>query len=473
MSKNIVNFTEPHMLANMPSDTPVLVGLSGGADSTALLHIMCRLREKLGFELYAAHLNHGIRTEQYQNEADRDEEFCKQLCSSLGVTLFVEHLDLPSLSAKSGRSIETEARAARYSFFTRVMNENGISILATAHNADDNFETQLINICRGCGTDGLCGIPKVRELKGVKNGIVVRPILSLSKNEILEYCRNSGLSYVTDSTNFEDDCTRNIIRHRVIPELVKLFPAALNASERLSEHALEDSDYLKQTAEKLILEWNGSIKPEAINALHPAVKKRIFMLAFSKASAESLESVHISSLSQLCKTAKEGSSSSLPNRMRAVICRGELVFEKDVRGSLIEKPRYDIKLGSGINEIPNTAFAVLIESVDTEKTEYICLKNNEYALYAQATLRGIDTSDLYARSRQGGESIRDGDMSKKIKKLMCDKKVSVTDRDSLPLIYSGGELVYVPLCAVSDRAKSQSVTGLQISIYKLHTEKKK
>ncbi len=473
MSKNVINLTEPHLLANMPPDTPMLVGLSGGADSTALLHLLCVLREKLGFELYAAHLNHGIRTEQYQNEADRDEEFCKKLCSSLGVKLFVEHMDIPALSALSGRSIETEAREARYSFFAKVMNGHSIPILVTAHNADDNFETQILNICRGCGTDGLCGIPKVRELGEVENGVVVRPILSLSKSEIFEYCRNNNLSYVTDSTNFEDDCTRNIIRHRVIPELLTLFPASLKSSARLSEHALEDTDYITGEAEAMLSEWKGVIKLDVLNALHPALKKRMIISAFSSFSHERLEAVHISSICELCAAAKERASLSLPDRMRAKIRKGELIFEKDIKNEELEVPKYDIRLRLGLNMINGTDFAVLVEEEKHIDPDQISLQEKKYDFYSSAELYGVAPSALCAKNRQGGDTIRDGGMSKKIKKLMCDKKVELSDRDRLPLIYEGEELIYAPLCAVCDRARTKQTAALHISIYKNQTEKKK
>ncbi len=470
MSKNIVNFTEPHRLANMPPDTPVLVGLSGGADSTALLHILCSLREKLGFELYAAHLNHGIRTEQYQNEADRDEQFCKKLCSSLGVKLFVEHLDIPSLSAFSGRSLETEAREARYSFFAKVMNENNIPILATAHNADDNLETQILNLCRGCGTDGLCGIPRSRELKGVKNGIIIRPMLSVTKSEIFEYCRQNGLEYVTDSTNGEDECTRNIIRHRVIPELLSLFPAAHRASTRLSQAAIEDTEQLEAEAQKIFSEWSDKIDIRKLNALSPAIKKRIIRFAYSKVSDETLEEVHLSALCELCASNKEGSALSLPGLMRAKICVGELIFEKDIKKEPLARPDYNIKLKLGSNILENTDFAVMVET-DDASIDTLFEKGDAYTLYACAELYGVDASALFAKNRQSGDSIRDGGMSKKIKKLMCDKKVALADRELLPLIYEGDELIYVPLCALSDRARLAKGKKIRISIYKkLHGE---
>ena len=201
-------FKDPHLIAGLPLDAPVLLALSGGADSTALLHLLCGLRKIVQFPLYAVHVNHGIRGEHFGNEALRDQLFCEELCRSVNVELTVEQVDVPTLAKNSGQSLETAAREARYSAFARIMQSKGIKILVTAHNADDNFETQLFNLCRGCGIEGLCGIPESRPFPEA-NGCIARPLLSATKHEIFELCRQEGIEYVTDSTHLADDCVRN------------------------------------------------------------------------------------------------------------------------------------------------------------------------------------------------------------------------------------------------------------------------
>ena len=250
-------FKDPSHLSGYGKESPILLGLSGGADSSALLHLLCGYASKAGASIFAAHLNHGIRTEDYGNEADRDEEFCRELCQRLGVELFVKRLDIPKMAAKSGRSLESEAREARYEFFSEIMREKGIKILATAHNADDNLETQIYNISRGCGIEGLVGIPEVRPLESVDGGIVIRPILSAEKREILEYCKTNSIPYVTDSTNNEDEYTRNAIRHRIIPILEEMFPHLKRSSQKVSATAGEDADFILSTARQIVSE-NGN-----------------------------------------------------------------------------------------------------------------------------------------------------------------------------------------------------------------------
>ena len=207
----------------LPDTLPCLVAFSGGADSRLLLELTLRaLLERDGEEgrrqVVAAHLHHGIRGE----EADRDLIFCQRVCAELGVELVFDRVDVPAMAATSGESLETAARRARYDFFGRVMAEQGISVLMTAHHADDNLETVLERILRGSGTRGMGGIPAVRELIDPKTAavsVLYRPLLEWTRRDILAACAELGLEYVTDSTNREDGCLRNRIRHTVIPAL--------------------------------------------------------------------------------------------------------------------------------------------------------------------------------------------------------------------------------------------------------------
>ena len=235
-------FCEPHKLLKVNNTEPVLIALSGGADSCALLHLLSDARYDLGFKLYAAHVNHNIRTDSYGGEAERDERFCRELCDSLGVKLFVQSIDVPALAKERKTSMETAAREVRYSFFAKIMTENQIKILATAHNADDNLETQIFNLARGCGIEGMRGIPQIREFSEVSDGVIVRPIISAAKADIINFCCENDFEFVTDSTNFEDDCTRNRIRHNIIPELCSLFGAPQRAATRLSSLSSADAE---------------------------------------------------------------------------------------------------------------------------------------------------------------------------------------------------------------------------------------
>lgn len=179
----------------------VLVGFSGGADSALLLTLLSERRE---LRVCAAHLNHGIRGE----EAERDEEFCRRFCLGINIPFFSARIDIPRLAAERKAGIEETARRERYAFFRRICEEEGLDCIATAHNATDNAETVLLRLIRGSGTDGLCGIPPVRDN-------IIRPLLLCTKEEILSECGRRGIRYVHDSSNDNTEYRRNFIRHRI------------------------------------------------------------------------------------------------------------------------------------------------------------------------------------------------------------------------------------------------------------------
>jgi tRNA(Ile)-lysidine synthase len=466
MSQKHGFFVSPHALAGADRDAPVLVALSGGADSSALLHLLCRDAKEVGYPLYAAHVNHKIRTELFGNEADRDEQFCRELCDRLGVVLFVKTVDVPLLAKSSKQGLEEAARDARYAFFAEIMQKNGIRILATAHNADDNLETQIFNLSRGCAIEGICGIPPVRPFDAVIGGVATRPILRASKRDILDFCQREKIPFVTDSTNAIDDCTRNRIRLHVVPELRELFNSPERSAARLSISAAEDCDFILSTAKQFILDNGYEPEVSALCSLHRSPAKRVIALCFARCSSATLESVHVDAVIELVFQGREGASISLPDKKRAVIRCGRLIFEDDVRNA-DKKVSLDFcqPLNDGFNVVDGTDFAVMIDN--GEPSDNIERDGSQWQLYANAKIANAEISSLYAKNRAEGQTVTDGGVNKKVKKLMCDKKVDVRDRDTLPIIWSSEHIIYVPLCAVSDSVKTRDGKyDYQITVYK-------
>lgn len=456
-------FREPHGRLKINNAEPVLVALSGGADSTSLLHLLHKTSKLLGFPLYAAHVNHNIRTTEYGNEAARDEAFCKDLCQALGVTLFCLSADIPAIAAKLKISLETAARNERYSFFANIMTEHGIKILATAHNANDNLETQIFNLARGCGIDGISGIPEVRDFPLVDGGIIVRPILSATKTEILDYCRDNKLNFVTDSTNLLDDCTRNRIRHNIVPELCALFGTPEKAAARLSRLARADAEYLDSVAVEHLDGMGGIIELSKFNELHPAIASRVCSNAYREVTDTQLEQSHIDAVIKLAKAQVAHSSISLPQKIAARIEHGNLIFVKDEESKIREN--YEQPLSRGVNVVGNGEFLVLIGE-DHPKDELEC-NGASYSCFASAYIHTNEIDSLIARNRREGDLIRSAGMTKKVKKLLCDKKISLTDRDILPFICRQENIIYIPACAIADEViprKTEITTN--ISIYK-------
>lgn len=217
-----------------------IVALSGGADSVALLLIL----KQLGVSVSAAHCNFHLRGE----ESERDELFCVNLCERLGITLHRIHFDTQFYALQHKVSIEMAARDLRYRYFAQLAKDIEADGICVAHHRDDNVETVILNLLRGSGVDGLAGIAP-------KNGNILRPLLCISRQDILDYLQLQGQDYVTDSTNLEDDALRNRIRHHVIPLLESINPAA-------RENIAQTAKYLRQA--KTMLE--GLMDHDSVDA---------------------------------------------------------------------------------------------------------------------------------------------------------------------------------------------------------------
>lgn len=231
----IKKYIEAHNLCGRKDK--LLVGISGGADSVALL----RLLQEMGYDVEAAHCNFQLRGA----ESERDERFVTALCEKLEVTLHVRRFETSAYAASRKISIEMAARDLRYDWFRTLLKERGAAAIAVAHHREDNAETVLLNLIRGTGIAGLCGMQP-------KNGEVIRPLLDVSRGEIEDYLRHVGQPFVTDSTNLEDHCVRNKIRLNILPEMQGINPsvvasivetaARLNEAKRLVDKQMTRSE---------------------------------------------------------------------------------------------------------------------------------------------------------------------------------------------------------------------------------------
>ena len=317
-------------LSGLPKDTPILVAFSGGADSSVLLHLLVKEASQTGAPIYAAHVNHGIRGK----EADRDEEFCRKTAEKLGVPLFVLHADVPNEAKATGESIETAARRIRYEYFDRLMLEHDIPILATAHNANDNLETMLFHLVRGSGLSGLCGIPISRLCAG---GCIIRPMLAMTRAEILAYCEDNDISFVNDSTNVDTEYTRNRIRSEILPALTSIHPSAVENAARLAENLRADARCLDDMAKRFCTEMRRDFAVECkeITAAPSAIAHRALMLLYREISEGAvLEYAHLRALHRLAENAVPHSSVSLPHGIEAVVENGWLILQKKQRLAL-------------------------------------------------------------------------------------------------------------------------------------------
>lgn len=411
----------------------ILVALSGGADSVSLLASLRSLSKVMAFKLFALHLNHMIRGE----EADRDEEFCKKLCKTLKVKLEVRREDIPALAKKKGQSLELCAREYRYEILEDFCADNEIDFIATAHNANDNAETVLYNVLRGTGVDGVCGIP-------AKRGNIIRPILTKSREDILDYLSVAGLDYVTDSTNNENDYTRNFIRNVLLQEAKRINSNAISAINRLSEAAKEDREYFDNVIDGILNDTNDAVK---LNKLPPALQKRAIRRLYSKHFDGFLESKHVASIcGGLAVDAQR--CFDLPDNVCAVTCNGTLRFYDTTLDKIELKEGV---LWNGTNYVAGAYVRVELSCGIFRKDVNLPQK----LMFSISLDKDKIKGRLYVRKRKTGDSFVVRNINRNVKKCFINNKVPASARDLVPIICDDEGIVYVPFIGAADRVYSK------------------
>lgn len=224
----------------------LLVAVSGGPDSVALLRAMRLLSSDYELRLTTAHLNHGLRGA----EAQKEEAFVRSLCVGMGIACICKTVDIRMLQKGRGMSLEEIGREERYRFLNETAETCGARKIATGHHRDDQAETVLINLFRGCGMEGLKGIPPVRD------GRIIRPLLHVGRGEILEFLHHEGLTYMTDSSNLSPLFLRNRIRHELIPELALRYnPGIIEALSHTADIIRREDDYLQAVVRQIMSQW--------------------------------------------------------------------------------------------------------------------------------------------------------------------------------------------------------------------------
>ncbi len=408
----------------------IVCALSGGGDSVGLLLALNALKEEFQLSLSALHVHHGLRGE----EADRDAAFCQNLCEDLGIECRVVHVDVRSRAKACGESIETAARNLRYAVYEEELSHYGEkAYLATAHTATDNVETVLFRMARGTGLSGLCGIPKVR-------GRYLRPLLSLSGEEVRQYVRGHGYSFVEDSTNCETTYTRNYIRHEILPRLDNVHAGAISNISCMIEGLVSDEEYLHSKAVELI-------SCHCKDALRPAIAAAPLPIA--------MRAIRV--LYDQVRTSKDALTMELTKTAYALICQKRSYREMGLPGGVVMVLDGDAlffqvgesdcgmdptPLQPGENLLCNGMKLFLLKNAsDTDM--FFGIKSNRKLTQIRLdpdTIKG----ELYVRSRMDGDAYRYGGMTHKVKRMLSDLKMPVTERRRYPMVCDGQGIIWVP-----------------------------
>ena len=422
----------------------LLVALSGGADSVVLLHLAHRYRDFFGERVEALHVHHGIRGE----EANRDLAFCRDICGMLNIPFTAKHYDIPTLAQEAGWGIEETARHYRYLALDEHARARNLSHIATAHTATDNMETVLFQLTRGAA--GVIGIPSVRDN-------YIRPLLSATRQDVLDYLTAWNLPHVEDSTNTQEFYSRNLIRHRVLPVLQGLNPKAADAFLRVCAYSKEDTDYLNELTRQAA--WDGSLS--ALFDLPRPIQRRAVLSYCHSLGFPNLSSAHLDALLVLLQKGHPHASLSLPGG-KVVIENGRLT-----RASHSASKAWEISLQMGENHLPDGSLLYLTTECEEKIKKYISSPQNIYKLLTKTTLPfAIIDGVLTARSKRPGDRILSGGMHRKVKKLFNEASLPLDLRNTTPLICLGEEILWIPhLPLVRDQVVDTALPYIHLLLF--------
>lgn len=407
----------------------VVVAVSGGADSVALLHFLAKEAHGLSLKVSACHVNHHLRGE----ESDRDQQFVEQLCRAWGIPCRVFHADVAAEAKTRRQGIEECARQLRYEAFGQVAEASHVKV-ATAHTISDSLETVLFHLARGTSLKGLCGIPPSR-------GWVIRPLIYCSRQEVEQYCREYGLSFVTDSTNLGDEYTRNRIRHEVIPVLREINPSLFATAEDTLASLRRDEAFLETCARQAVSEAREgrAYRVSVLQALDESILSRVV----SSLLLESRVPVGRKRLAMVMQLIRRGGGKLQLSEKQYARVSGRLfeIFQEPEQTGYFER-----KVVPGELTLPSGAVYNISCAVDLETNV------NKNLLYLPLDYDKIK-GNLIVRQRKDGDRIRlaGRNVTKSLKKLWNEAAVPVAQRSKLGVFCDDAGVVAVEGFGVDER----------------------
>jgi len=402
----------------------VVVGVSGGPDSIALLDLLYRLKDVYSITLYPAHLNHGFRG----REAEEDLVFCRRICGQYGLTLISESVDVPALIQRERRSAQALAREVRYDFFFRTAKRCGAGRIALGHHADDQAETLLMRLLRGAGLRGLSGIP-IQRPPGI-----IRPLLMVSRKEILEYLAERKISFREDSSNLKEIYLRNRVRKELTPLLIRKYnPNLVRDLGKTAEILREEEDYLQKIARAhfapVPVPGGVSLDLHPLAGFHRALVRRIIRLAIAEClgGLSGISFSHIEAVMSLMSVPGSSGRVDLPRGLKVRKIYDRLEF--GMGGEKESPPGRERLRVPGREKLSRFGVEVISEIIPVEEFRGTCRKQ-EAALdfdkcFLPLSVRAREEGDLFFPAGFGKR--------KKLKRFLIDEKIPAPLRGRIPL----------------------------------------
>jgi len=446
----------------MLSEENVLVALSGGPDSVFLLYVLNNLKEELKLDLHTLYINHGLRPE----ETPLEIESCKKLCETLKVPFITKSVDVKSFAKEKSMNKQEAARELRYKVFEETAFETKANKIALGHNADDQAETLLMRLLRGSGPIGLSGIPPVR-------GRCIRPLIEIERQEIDRYIQEEKIDFVVDSSNLRRDYLRNKIRFSIIPMMKEVNPNIIETLSRTAAIFREEERHFDIIVVKTLMRLISRKSDSRIElflfpleAMDKVILRRVLRRAIDETKGlRRINFIHVEDIIDLIKTGKAGDRLYLPKGIRVIKDYSTLIFTT-------EPP---VKLDTYMLEVPGEInlkeAGVLIKAsiLESHKSEIKDLRlSADLAVFDAERL----IFPLVVRSRKEGNFFYPFGFGKrkKLQDFFVDEKVPRDERDRIPLVLSGEDIIWIAGYRQDDRFK---VTDGTKKVLKLEVKKLK
>ncbi len=400
----------------------IIIGVSGGPDSMALLHMMNKIKKEMDLFLICAHVNHNVRV-----ESEDERVFLQKYCDNEGI--YFEYMKIESYGEDN---FHNEARTIRYNYFEKLVKQYGAKYLLTAHHADDLIETILMRIVRGSTLKGYSGFTRIVEKDGYK---ILRPLIKMTKDELVNYDKENKIKYVTDKSNYKDVYTRNRYRKYLLPFLKSEDPRVHMKFLKFSETLLETNEYIESQMNnvKNKVFKQGILDIEKFLDLESVIQTKIIYSILEKIYGDDLiiiSDVHVNLIFNLIKSGKANSVVHLPNNVICTKAYNELTF--NFYDPVNEE--YEIEISDMVN-LPNGKNIELVDESDWESNFVTRLSSKEVAL------------PLHVRTRRNGDKMTVKKMlgSKKINDIFIDDKISTDERNIWPIVLDAKEnIVWLP-----------------------------